>query len=514
MIVLVHNDDTVVSIKKLLNNEPIVVKSSSVIETIFQLSNEYNDFIIWVHQREESNLNLSQLSTIFHHKKIVASFSENDYLKKEVGFVHDSSPNVNINKKVSYATWFITSTVGGIHSEIISKLDYFIYKKDSFNYFLHSIALLGMYNESLFCYSEPNLLKAKASIVINQASNYELFKFVKQHQHIKWTFFLLLNFIVHKREFLFFSFLFSFLSKKRKFECGVFDSVKVQSTLAIESVFDLDVIIPTIGRKNYLHNVLKDFSNQTLLPKKIIIVEQNQLQNSISELQYIYEESWPFEIVLIFTHQIGACNARNIALTKTTSNWVFLADDDNRFEPNLITKIFKNIKKFGCNSVTTSYLQKNEKQVLNKVLQWPTFGAGNSFVKRKYLKTMQFDLRLEFGYGEDTDFGMQLRNKGVDIIYLPDPNILHLKAPIGGFRTKPVLAWDSESMQPKPSPTIMLFALLHKTDEQIKGYKLRLFLKTYSEQKKLNPFSYFNNMKKQWKLSVYWANYLKNKFKE
>jgi GT2 family glycosyltransferase len=30
---------------------------------------------------------------------------------------------------------------------------------------------------------------------------------------------------------------------------------------------------------------------------------------------------------------------------------------------------------------------------------------------------------------EDNDFGMQLRNQGVDVLYLPEPKILHLKAP-------------------------------------------------------------------------------------
>jgi GT2 family glycosyltransferase len=46
-------------------------------------------------------------------------------------------------------------------------------------------------------------------------------------------------------------------------------------------------------------------------------------------------------------------------------------------------------------------------------------------------------MALEFGYGEDTDFGMQLRNKGFDVIYFPDLKITHLKAPMGvGLKIK------------------------------------------------------------------------------
>jgi hypothetical protein len=32
---------------------------------------------------------------------------------------------------------------------------------------------------------------------------------------------------------------------------------------------------------------------------------------------------------------------------------------------------------------------------------------------------------------------MQLRNQGVDVLYLPEPKILHLKVPMGGLRPNP-----------------------------------------------------------------------------
>jgi GT2 family glycosyltransferase len=114
----------------------------------------------------------------------------------------------------------------------------------------------------------------------------------------------------------------------------------------------------------------------------------------------------------------------------------------------------------------------------------------------------------EFGFGEDSDFGMQLRNLGHDVLYFPEPEILHLKAPIGGFRTKPVLRWHGESIQPKPSPTIMLFNLLHNSNEQINSYKTILFFKYYKHQKIKNPIRYYFYLQKQWKQSVFWANEL------
>jgi GT2 family glycosyltransferase len=117
----------------------------------------------------------------------------------------------------------------------------------------------------------------------------------------------------------------------------------------------------------------------------------------------------------------------------------------------------------------------------------------------------------EFGYGEDGDFGMQIRNQGYDVLYLPEPEILHLKAPVGGFRTQPVLQWHKDKIQPKPSPTVMLYQMTHCTKEQINSYKTTLFFKYYRLQSIKNPLRYYSNFQKQWERSVFWANELKGK---
>lgn len=508
MIILVHDNQSVLEVKHLTTDVTISIANRNIVPAVFELAQQWDEFVIWVHSDYKNQINKDALSSVFHHKKIMASYASTDYFAPELGFVHDATPNVNVDKSVKFATWLMASAVGGIHLSVVKQLDFSIYKNDNLNYFLYSVALIGMYTEGLFCYSEPRLVLAPQQVSIPRASKIELFRFVHQHQRTRWTFFLLLSYLIYKKECPLIPFFNSFFFKKRKFKNGLLDGIDVRSSQPHPTHLDIDVIIPTIGRKSYLHDVLKDFSKQTILPKKIIIVEQNPDPSSVSELDYLTNETWPFLIEHLFIHQSGACNARNLALDKTTSNWVFLADDDNRFESNLIEKCFDNIKQYGCEVLTTSYLQQNEKQVLTKVLQWHTFGAGNSIVLRDCLNDVRFDMRLEFGYGEDADFGMQLRYKGYDVIYFPNPNILHLKAPIGGFRTKPVLPWHADDIQPKPSPTIMLYALLHKTVQQRQGYQIRLFIKNYRNQKIKNPIAYIKQMKKQWDRSMFWATHL------
>jgi GT2 family glycosyltransferase len=125
-----------------------------------------------------------------------------------------------------------------------------------------------------------------------------------------------------------------------------------------------------------------------------------------------------------------------------------------------------------------------------------------------------FNRAFEFGYGEDVDFGCQLRNRGADIIYLPDIKIRHLKVPIGGFRSTFKQPWSEDEILPKPSPTVMLNSLLNKTNAQLLGYKTQLCIKYYFVQKIKQPLRYYRTFLKQWERSKYWAEHLQSSNKE
>lgn len=477
-----------------------------------QLAKQFPDKkILWCHLEIKERLDLETIKKLFHHDKMMLSYSspEHNFFDTKIGYVEESL-FVNVNKKVSYPTWQMSSVAGIIHASVLNALKDKIICDSDLDYYLNSIAKTGM-PLGLLCYSEPKLLKPGESKNTPKADIYTLFRFVKQHYKTRWVFLLLVNLMMYENRYPLLPFLFSIFYKKRNKNAISIDHITVQSSREVIDNGTFDVIIPTIGRKQYLYDVLKDFSKQSLLPNKIIIIEQNPEEFSKSELNYIYEENWPFKIKHFFIHQSGACNARNLALNHTESEWVFLADDDNRFEYNLIQDVFTKIKQYGNKIVTTSYPQKNEPKKYKKVIQWPTFGAGNSFVKKTLLDTVRFNTALEFGYGEDSDFGMQLRSQGHDVLYLPFPEILHLKAPIGGFRTKPVLEWQEDRIPPKPSPTVMLYLILHSTEEQLRGYKTTLFFKFYKHQDIKNPYRYFKMFQKQWDQSVFWATHLKNK---
>ncbi|GAA3621374.1 glycosyltransferase family 2 protein [Flavivirga jejuensis] len=513
MIYLIHQNNKPF---RILNNEfktiPFEVKSS-ITSTLFELAKLFpEEILIWCHEAYIDNINKAQIPNVFHHKHILASYSvfHKNYIPEHIGFV-DQSVYLKVNKKVCYPTWLMSSDVGGIHAALLNTVFKDFKKHANFNYFINSLAKTGM-SQGLFCYSEPQLLlNVPESMADNQASTSELFRFVKTHYKWVWGYLLFLCFIIYLKKIPFIPFIKSLLIKKQQVNFD-FTSIPLKSSKQVIDKKEVDVIIPTIGRKQYLYDVLKDLSKQTILPKNVIIVEQNPQENATSSLDYLTNEEWPFNIKHKFIHQSGVCNARNIALDLVESEWTLLGDDDNRFEPDLIKNLLKAVEKTGTKVGTTIYLKPEEKQTYFKTSQTPVFGGGNSFMKSSLIKDVKFGMEYEHNYGEDIDFGMQLRNLGEDIIYYSNIRITHLKAPFGGYRIKVEHPWDHEKCQPKPSPTIMLFNLTHLTKQQNQLYKLLLFIKYYKSQSIKNPFKYIANMKKEWYVSLLWADKLKERF--
>lgn len=510
MIIIYHQNNKVTKIWDEENHSDINIVSVKISKTLLEIAQKFPErLIIWCNSECQANLNHNTISSIFHHKKIMASFhpADNNYLDEKIGYVSELL-FANPNKKVPYPTWLMSSYVGGIYSEIILALKNNLQFDNDFDYFLNSLSKLAM-PFGLLCYSNPNLLqKPNQKSKLNQGNIYDLFRFVKQHHKTRWIFLLFTNLLLYERRFPLLPLIYSFFFKSRKVNTKVLSSIKIKSTFKVVDMGTIDVIIPTIGRKQYLYDVLKDLSKQTHIPNNVIIVEQNPLQNSESDLDYLNSEKWPFEIKHIFTHQSGACNARNLALTEIKNEWTFFADDDIRIENDFIEKAFSEIEKMNNKVYTFKCFQEGEIPLFHNVFQWLTFGSGCSFVKNDAIFDCKFNMSYEFGFGEDADFGMQLRKKGNDVIFLPEPGILHLKAPIGGFRTKPVLAWHSDEIQPKPSPTVLLYILMNNTKQQLLGYKTTLFFKYYKNQKIKNPFKYYKIFQKQWNRSLFWANEL------
>ena len=488
---------------------PLEIEETNLCKAFWVLAENYPDELIcWCEETYTQKFDESSLKEIFGHNLIMASYAlEHSYFSEKIGYI-DQHPSININPEVPYGTWRMSTDAGGIKGGILSKFQQTFGNIKDFGFLLNAIAKSGQHN-GLFCYSDPRFFTPKLKKDYNLrpvAGVSELFSFVYVHYKTARLWLLFWCFVKFEGSFPILSLLRSLFRKKvflKEIDFGKVGLKRIEKTV---KPYSLDVIIPTLGRREYLLQVLDDLKKQSVLPKKVIVVEQNPDPNSQTDLPELTAEEWPFKLIHHFIHKTGACTARNMALEEVDADWVFFADDDNRMESDVLEKSLIELEAYNINCLTLNYIQPGETLFFDKRKQWGTFGAGNSIVRGVFAKKIRFDAAFNYGYGEDMEYGMQLRNAGCDIIYHPDIKILHLKAPRGGFREVSLPPWKEDD--PKPAPTIMLFAEKYYTSIQKKGFKTELFLRNYSLSKNLNPIKYWKNMQLRWLKSETWAKKL------
>ena len=417
-------------------------------------------------------------------------------LNSDFGYVEDK-PFIPTNNRVVYPTWKKGTTALLIHASLINQVANQIKPSDNYLYWINSLGKLTM---------PLGVLNYQIPIFNDVApfSNELLYRFVKQHYKRRWTLHLLLCHLYYDKKLPLYAFAKAQFYKNRSI------SLDMESLQEVDSCKDYaplkyDVIIPTIGREEYLKDVLEDLNKQRNPPSQVIIIEQNPSEDKESKLYYINDEKWNFTIIHKLLDTAGACRARNIAVSLATAPWLLFFDDDVRVESTFIDEVTSFINRTKATCITFACLQKGEKETMKAYKQWESFGSGCSIVHRDIYSKCSFDMAFENGYGEDVDYGMQVRNIGKDVIYAPSIQILHLKAPTGGFRSPHKFPWSTEALTPKPSPQIMYLRKKNYSLEQVRGYKWVLFFKFYRQNEIKNPIKYFKYFKAAWKSSEQWA---------
>lgn len=505
MIVVYHNNQRV---QRVLHNEtPLEVfdLSASICAVITALTLQFpDDLLVWCNEEVSQELELSAVSNLLQLPQEIISFqpSYGGYFGPNIEWVEESI-FVSVPKNTRYTTWMLSSCVGAMQASLWMQLATHINPKDSFAYTLHSIGKRAQ-SAGLFCYSEPALLRTTLNKNYTSATQIELYRFVKQHYKSLWVWVLFWQQLRQQGQFNVLPLLCTwFLARLKPIALKIpeqFSSKPAQ--LAIS------VLIPTLNRPQYLADFLADLQAQTLVPKEVVIIEQISDQQGESQLIDLVAQAWNFKIKHLIIYQLGVCNARNLGLSQVTGDWVFFADDDIRIAPTFLAESATKINQNKAQAVSFACVSPTQKSVEKPVIQWNAFGGGSSLVSKSALKECQFSMVFEHGFGEDLDFGMQLRQAGTDILFFSTPAITHLKAPAGGFRLSKTLAWQTDPIQPKPAPTVMAYIQKYYTAPQRKTYKLMLLLKYYPKQSLKNPIRYYRQFEQQWKQSVYWASKL------
>ena len=274
MIILYHNLSKITSIVSSETYDFPHEIGQNVVAVLLDFAEKFqNEILAWCHESHKENLNTNEIEDLFHHKKFLFTYnpSSSNYFNRELGYIEDS-PFVKVNKAIRYGTWQMSSQVGAIHSSAINACRKELKSETNFDYFLNSFAKRAM-AFGLLCYSEPKLLLKNTQISHYKNTNlFELFRFTKQHYKTRWIFLLFFNLFLFEKKFPLFPFLFSFFYKKRTINPEGLNKIEIHSTKNIIEKGTIDVLIPTIGRKEYLFAVLQNLASQTYLPTTVIII--------------------------------------------------------------------------------------------------------------------------------------------------------------------------------------------------------------------------------------------------
>ncbi len=268
----------------------------------------------------------------------------------------------------------------------------------------------------------------------------------------------------------------------------------------IEGAPKVSYVVPTMNRQEIMVQLLGDLSQQTYLPYEVIVVDATQEGCD----RTIYSKNdYPFDLRVVWQEEKGSCRQRNVGIAISRGDYILFGDDDLRLPPEFIANHVRFLQTRKVDAATgldiragnhlenLSDLARREKTYPNRWLSGVSMYMSNSnaiVARQKVLDCIGNDLNYEGGYGEDNDFGLMLIKSGTLLLHNPHALLLHLKPPVGGYRTwgqqakvtgtaRKQLPWELgepvKRIKPLPAPTVMYYYLKHFDARVVREYRFK-----------------------------------------
>ena len=215
---------------------------------------------------------------------------------------------------------------------------------------------------------------------------------------------------------------------------------------------EFTVVICTYKRHEIIDKCLINILQNSILPNKIIIVDQNYNNLSIQKIKKIFDDhNFKSFIILKNIFKKGLTKSKNISLKYCNTKYIFFIDDDIFLEKNYFYKnlnlIFKK-KAIGVCGIISNYknnwfknftyylfnfnifrdnryyfinhIKLKQNNFYSKIFQLP---GGITCYDKKIFKKISFDEKYLTHNYEDVEFNIRLRK------IFKDPNLyIHLNA--------------------------------------------------------------------------------------
>ncbi|MDG4714307.1 glycosyltransferase family 2 protein [Winogradskyella marincola] len=223
----------------------------------------------------------------------------------------------------------------------------------------------------------------------------------------------------------------------------------------IEKNPKVSVIIPTLNRYKYLHDVLKDLEQQDYSNFEVIVIDQSEPFNAS------FYESYNLDITVEYQQEKALWLARNRAIKLCKGELILLFDDDSRVEPNWISNHLKCIDFFNADissGVSLSVVGDTIPENYSFFRRSDQLDTGNVLVKKEVFESIGlFDRQFEKQRMGDGEFGLRAHINGFVNVSNPYAKRVHLKVGSGGLRE--MGSWDAfrpkNVFAPRPIPSVL-----------------------------------------------------------
>ena len=187
------------------------------------------------------------------------------------------------------------------------------------------------------------------------------------------------------------------------------------------------VIIPSLGRINFLNELLKSIYNQSEKPKEILILLDN---NSLCKegAKFINKKD---SCKIIFCDKLNLSQKRNYGALIAESQHLIFSDDDDIWESNkgaLTIKSLKNSQvvcheysKFGALNQNPKFIMGKKKKFIKLIYLLfgsNIFGGGSAIATLKEI-VLAIPFNEEYLFCEDYDWWIKILLAEIKIEYLP-----------------------------------------------------------------------------------------------
>ncbi|AVQ44399.1 TPA: glycosyltransferase [Clostridium sporogenes] len=206
---------------------------------------------------------------------------------------------------------------------------------------------------------------------------------------------------------------------------------------------DVSVVVPCYNCENFIDKTVNSLLNQTILPKEIILIDDNSLDNTIKVIKKLENKN---KIIRVFNFKEnkGPSFTRNYGVDKSKGQYILFMDSDDIASPYLIEKSFRNLNELNKDNKNkwllsyTSYIQIDENDntigsIIKGIQVEPEEVLGYEFLRNTiittsgviiYKSTFYEALRFNenLSYSEDWDLWLRVATLG-GFSYVDEPLI-------------------------------------------------------------------------------------------